>query len=44
MKEAIGGTWLFTLVIAFLAVFTTFVSITTNYSRTYKIKDEIIKI
>jgi hypothetical protein len=43
MKEAIGGTWLFTLVIAFLAVFTTFVSITTNYSRTYKIKDEIIK-
>mgnify|MGYP007056160590 CR=1 FL=1 len=43
MKEAIGGTWLFTIVIAFLAVFTTFVSITTNYSRTYKIKDEIIK-
>ena len=42
MKEAIGGTWLFTLVIAFLAVFTTFVSVTTNYSRTYKIKDEIV--
>ena len=42
MKEAIGGTWLFTIVIAFLAVFTTFVSVTTNYSRTYKIKDEII--
>ncbi len=42
MKEAIGGTWMFGLVIAFLALFTTFVSVTTNYSRCYKIKDEIL--
>lgn len=42
MKEAIGGTWLFGLTIAFVALFTTFVSVTTNYSRCYKIKDEII--
>lgn len=42
MKEAIGGTWIFVLVITFLAVFTTFVSVSTNYSRCYKIKDEIL--
>ena len=42
MKEAIGGTWLFGLTITFIALFTTFVSVTTNYSRCYKIKDEII--
>lgn len=33
---------MFGLVIAFLALFTTFVSVTTNYSRCYKIKDEIL--
>ena len=42
MKEAIGGTWLFGLTITFIALFTTFVSVSTNYSRCYKIKDEII--
>ena len=42
MKEAIGGTWLFGLTITFIALFTTFVSVTTNYSICYKIKDEII--
>ncbi len=30
------------VVIAFLALFTTFVSVTTNYSRCYKIKDEVL--
>ena len=42
MKEAIGGTCIFVLVISFLALFTTFVSVSTNYSRCYKIKDEIL--
>lgn len=42
MKESIGGTWIFTIVIAFLALFTTFVSVSTNYSRIYKIKDEVL--
>ncbi len=42
MKESIGGTWIFVLVITFLALFTTFVSVSTNYSRCYKIKDEIL--
>lgn len=42
LKEAIGGTWIFVIVITFLAVFTTFVSVSTNYSRCYKIKDEVL--
>lgn len=44
MKESIGGTWLFGLVIAFVVMFTTFVSVSTNYSRCFKIKDDILAI
>lgn len=44
MKEAIGGSWLYTLVIVMIALFTTFVSVTTNYTRTYKVKDQLISI
>ena len=44
MKEAIGGSWLYTLVIVLIALFTTFVSVTTNYTRTYKVKDQLIAI
>lgn len=42
MKEAIGGTWLFGIVLAFIVLFTTFISLSTNYSRCFRIKDEII--
>lgn len=42
MKEAIGGSWLFTIVIVFVAIFATYVSISTNYTRSYKVKDEIL--
>ena len=44
MKEAIGGSWLYTLVMVMIVLFTTFVSVTTNYTRTYKIKDQLISI
>ncbi len=44
MKEAIGGSWLYVIAITLIALFTTFVSVTTNYNRTYKIKDQIISI
>ena len=44
MKEAIGGTWLFGIVITFIVFFTTFISFSTNYSRTFKVKDEVITI
>lgn len=42
MKEAIGGTWLFGIVITFVVLFTTFISLSTNYSRCFRIKDEIV--
>ena len=42
MKEAIGGSYLFILVIIMVALFTSYVSLSTNYSRCYHIKDEII--
>lgn len=44
MKEAIGGTWIFTIVIVMISLFTAFISISTNYSRTFKVKDKIIAI
>lgn len=44
MKEAIGGTWIFTIVIVMIALFTAFISVSTNYARTYKVKDKIISI
>ena len=42
MKEAIGGTWLFGIIITFIVFFTTYLSMSTNYSKAFKVKDEII--
>lgn len=42
MKEAIGGSWIFGIFIAFVALFTSFMSISANYSKCYKVKDEIL--
>lgn len=44
MKEAVGSTWIFMIVVTLILFFTAFVSLSTNYTRTYKIKDEIISI
>lgn len=42
MKEAVGGTWLFGIVIAFIVFFTTYLSMSTNYTKAFKVKDEIL--
>lgn len=42
MKEAVGGTWLFGIVITFIVFFTTYISMSTNYAKTFKVKDEIL--
>ncbi len=42
MKEAIGGSWITTIVIAFIILFASFMSLSINWSKTYKVKDEII--
>lgn len=44
MRESIGGSWLFSLVIIFILLFTAFLSITINYSKAFKIKNSIIDI
>ena len=42
MKEAIGGTSLFFIVIVILSVFAIYISLSVNWSTAYKVKDEII--
>ena len=42
MKEAVGGTSLFFIVIVILSVFALYVSLAINWSAAYKVKDEIL--
>ena len=44
MKEAIGGTWIFGIVITLVAFFTAFISFSLNYSRCYKVKNEMLSV
>lgn len=44
MKEAVGGVFLFNIVIFFILVFTGIMCLTINSSKAYKVKDEIITI
>lgn len=44
MKEAVGGSRILVLVLVFLGLFTAFICLSTNISRTYKIKDQVINI
>ena len=44
MKEAIGGLGLFQIVIFFLALFSGYLCLSVNSSKSYKVKDEIINI
>ncbi len=42
MKEAIGGSWITIIVITFIVLFASFMSLSINWSKTYKVKDEIV--
>ncbi len=44
MRESIGGAWIFGLVITFILLFTAFLAVTINYSRAFKIKNQIIDL
>ena len=44
MREAIGGTWIFTIVIVFIVLFSSYLAISVNYSKAFKVKDSIISI
>ena len=42
MREAIGGTWLFQIVILFILLFTGYMCLSINYTRGFDVKDKII--
>lgn len=42
MRSTIGGTWLLGLMIVFIMLFVGFIVLTINYSRTVRIKNEMI--
>ena len=44
MREAIGGTWLFVVVVVFVMFFTGYLCLAINYARAYNVKNEVIDI
>ena len=43
MREAIGGTWIFQIVIVFILLFTGFMCLSINRSKAFSVKDKIIQ-
>ena len=44
MREAIGGNWLFNIVIFFVILFTGYLCLSINHTKAFSVKDDIIKI
>lgn len=44
MRETIGTTWIFQLVIAFILIFASYLAIMTNYAKAFKSKNEVVSI
>jgi hypothetical protein len=44
MREAIGGTWIFSIVIVFIVLFSSYLAISVNYSKAFKVKNSIVSI
>lgn len=44
MREAIGGTWLLTIVLVFIVLFSSFLALSINYSKAFKVKNGIVNI
>lgn len=44
MREAIGGTWLYGIVITFIVFFASFLAVSINYSKTFNVKNNIVDI
>ena len=43
MKEAIGGTWIFQIVIFFILLFTGYMCLSINHSKAFNVKNTIVK-
>lgn len=44
MRHSIGGVWLFQLMILFILIFVAYIALTLNYSKTVKLKNEVISM
>lgn len=44
MRQSIGGTWIFQLMILFIGIFTAYIILTLNYSKTIRMKNEMISM
>lgn len=44
MREAIGGTWLFQIVIVFVLLFTGYMCMSINHSKAYNVKSDMLDI
>lgn len=44
MRESIGGTWMFSIVILFIALFSSFLAYSISYTRAFNMKSEILNI
>ena len=43
MREAIGATWIFGIVITFIALFSGYLAFSINYSKAFRMKDGIVE-
>jgi len=44
MRHSIGGMWLLQLMVLFIFLFAAYIILTLNYSRTIKIKNEVVSM
>lgn len=44
MREAIGGTWIFSIVIVFIVLFTSYLALSVNYSKAFRVKNGVISL
>ena len=44
MKTSIGGAWIFQLVIVFMLLFVSFLVVSLNYSKTFRLQNEVVDI
>ena len=44
MREAVGGTWFFQLVIVFVLLFVAYLALSINYSKAFRVKNEVMSI
>lgn len=44
MKEAIGSSWMLGLAVTFIVLFTSYLAVSINYTKAFKVKNEIINI